>query len=716
MNETLVSEAWYRVADLRPSVAPGTTIARQAARDRVWQVLTDSGTGRQVRLNEPAYAFVGRCDGSRTVDALWNHLLARMGDDAPTQEDIVGLLSRLHAVGLLQFDSAPNLATVFARRDQETRKRRRAFINPLALRMRLVDPTAFIELAYPRLRALFGAPALLFWLLVVALGALVCAVNFAALRAEVAAHLDAPRTALLFWLCYPPLKALHECGHALVLRHFGGTVREAGITLLFFTPAPYVDASAASALPGRWQRAAVAGAGILVELFVAAVAALVWVAIEPGLIRDFALVTLVIAGVSTILINANPLLRFDGYYILTDVLDLPNLALRSSAWWNAQAQRVLIGANRVPETALSAGERKYLVFYAPAALVWRVALLMMLTLWVGEKSWLAGALVGAGAALWLLRRPVATLIGALGAGLPAAARRRARLMLAAGGAFAALALFALPLPNAIVALGVVWPPEDAQVRAETAGFVASLAARHGATVVPGQVLATLRDDALVAEHERLQSRLSGFQARQYVSLLRDPLQATNLAEDIGRTKAELARADQQLDRLEVRGHAGGQLVLPRADDLPGSYAARGAMLGYILTPGPANVRAALPEHDALLVRGRVRAVEVRLVEAPLQNLVATLSRELPAATRLLPSAALGAQAGGAFAVDPTAKDGARSIDPVYLVDVAVSGQLPPRIGSRAWVRFDLGYEPMGNQAIRRLRQLLLKHFNPLGQA
>ena len=716
MNETLISEAWYRVADLRPSVAPGTTIARQAARDRVWQVLTDAGSGRQVRLNEPAYAFVGRCDGSCTVDALWQLLLARMGDDAPTQEDILGLLSQLHAAGLLQFNSAPNLATVFARRDQETRKRRRTFINPLALRMRLFDPTAFIDIAYPRLRALIGAPALIIWLVTVALGALVCAVNFPAMRDQVAAHLDAPRTVLLFWLCYPPLKALHECGHALVLRHFGGTVREAGITLLFFTPAPYVDASAASALPGRWQRAAVAGAGILVELFVAAVAALAWVAVEPGLVRDLALVTLVIGSVSTILINANPLLRFDGYYVLTDLLDLPNLALRSGAWWNAQAQRALLGANRVPETALSAGERKYLVFYAPAAFAWRVALLLMLTLWVGEKSWLLGWLVGSAATLWLLWRPVATLFGALGAGLPAATRRRARLMLAAAGACATLMLFALPLPNAIVAQGVVWPPEDAQVRAETAGFVASLAARHGATVVPGQVLATLRDDALAAEHQRLQSRLSGFQARQYVSLLRDPLQATNLALDISRTEAELARADQQLDRLEVRGHASGQLVLPHADDLPGSYAARGAMLGYILTPGPANVRAALPEQDALLVRGRVRAVQVRLAEAPLDNLVATLTRELPAATRLLPSAALGERSGGVFAIDPTAKEGTRSVDPVYLVDVAVSGPLPPRIGSRAWVRFDLGYEPIGSQAIRRLRQLLLKHFNPLGQA
>ena len=716
MGEAILSNTWYRVADLRARLAPAAGIARQCVRERIWHVLTESGSGRQVRLNETAYAFVGRCDGKRSVDAIWRLLLARMGDDAPTQDDILGLLSQLHAAGVVQFDSTPNLASLFTRRDQESRQRQRAWVNPLAARLRLFDPTSLVERAYPRLRALFGPAALLLWGLTVALALLACAVNFGALRTEAAAHLGTPRTVLLFWLCYPPIKALHEFGHALTLRHFGGTVPEAGITLLFFTPAPYVDATAAAALPSRWQRAAVAAAGIMVELFVAAVAALVWVAVEPGLVRDLALVTLVIGSVSTVLINGNPLLRFDGYYILTDALDLPNLALRSGAWWHALLRRLLLGTEHLPGAALAPGERKYLMLYAPASWAWRVMLLLTLTLWVGEKSWLLGWIIGSGALLWLAVRPGGILLGLFDAALPAATRRRAAAWLLGAGALAALVLFVLPVPSSLTAQGVVWPPEDAQVRSQTAGFVAALAARHGALVAPGDVLLNLSEDAIGAERERLQSRLAGFQARQYVALLRDPLQASNLAIDIGRTEAELARADQQLAQLAVRAQVGGRLVLPHADDLPGSYAPRGALLGYILTPGPANVRAVLPEEDALLVRNRVRRVEVRLVEAQRQVLPATLTREMPAATRALPAAALGERAGGRFATDPADKDGMRSVDPVYLVDVAVPGRLPERIGSRAWVRFDLGFEPIGTQALRRLRQLLLKHFNPVGQA
>ena len=254
------------------------------------------------------------------------------------------------------------------------------------------------------------------------------------------------------------------------------------------------------------------------------------------------------------------------------------------------------------------------------------------------------------------------------------------------------------------------------MRAETAGFVDALAVDDASAVVPGQPLLRLAEPALGADYERQQSQLTGHKARQYTALLRDPLAAANIAIDIERTEAELARTAQQLAQLEVRGGSGGRLVLPHAADLPGSYAARGAMLGYILAPGPANVRAVLSEDDAQLVHARAQRVELRLAEAAADVLPAILEREPPAATRSLPSAALGERAGGRFATDPADRDGLRTIDPVFLLDLAVTSQLPPRIGGRVWLRFDLGYEPLGTRWLRRLRQLLLRHFNPAGQA
>ncbi|MEP6791791.1 MAG: PqqD family peptide modification chaperone, partial [Ramlibacter sp.] len=341
--EPLFSESWYRVASLRPRLAQQLKVVRQPVRDQVWHVLVEAASGRQVRLNPVAWQFAGRCDGTQTVAALWELLLARLGDGAPTQDDILRLLAQLYRNGMVQFDAAPHLSMLFAQRAQEGRERSRGFINPMLLRMRLFDPTRLLDRLEPLLRPLLGKPGLVVWMLCAALAALLCAVNFPQLRAQASAQAASPHMLWLAWLCYPVIKAIHELGHALAVRRFGGAVHEVGITLLFLTPAPYVDASAANSFERRGQRIAVSAAGIMVELFLAALAAFVWFAVEPGRLRDVAFVTLLICSVSTLLFNGNPLLRLDGYYVFSDALDLPNLAARSNAWWAAWAHRLVRG-------------------------------------------------------------------------------------------------------------------------------------------------------------------------------------------------------------------------------------------------------------------------------------------------------------------------------------------------------------------------------------
>jgi len=716
MTEPLFSASWYRVAGLRPRLSPQLAVVRQPVRDQVWHVLSEPSSGRQVRLNPVAWAFVGRCDGDVTVESLWNLLLAQLGDGAPSQDDILRLLAQLYRAGMLQFDAAPHLSMLFAQRSEDRRAAARAWINPLVLRMRLFDPTRMLDRLAPLGRLLFSRGALLLWIVGVALAALACVVNFPALRAEATAHAASPRMLWMGWLCYPFIKALHEFGHALAVRRFGGAVHEMGITLLFFTPAPYVDASAANSFERRGPRALVSAAGIMVELALAAAAAAVWFAVQPGLVRDLAFVVLLICSVSTLLFNGNPLLRLDGYHVMTDALNLPNLAARSSAWWATAVQRLLHGRGAVPPVELAAGERKWLVAYAPLSWAWRLVLLAALVGWVGGQSWLLGWVTAVVFVSWMSWQGGAMLLrlagGGAGGGQP---RRRALGALAGGAVVLAVLLLAVPAPSVVVARGVVWPPEGAQLRPEVAGFVLATPVADGTRVAAGDVLLALDDPALAAERERSASELAGLQASQYQALLQDPARAASLAGDIERSQAEVTRADEKLARLQVRGNVDGRLVLPRPGDLPGSYAARGAMVGYILGDMPANVRAVLDEQDVLLVRNRIRGVQVRLAEAPGQPLPAGVARETPGAVRALPSAALGDRRGGAIPVDPADKDGLRTLAPVFLFDLALPGQPAGRIGGRAWVRFDLGYEPLGWQWARRLRQLLLRQFNPVGQ-
>ncbi|MDQ6882324.1 MAG: PqqD family peptide modification chaperone, partial [Pseudomonadota bacterium] len=566
MAEALVSSSWYRVAPLTPSLAAGLKIVRHQVRDQVWHVLVEAGSGRQLRLNPAAYAFAGRCNGAATVASLWQLLLEKEGDDAPTQDDILRLLAQLFHAGMVQFDAAPYLSLLFSRRSDEGDRKRRAFINPLMLRMKLFDPTRLLDRLAPLSSALSRWSVFAAWLLAIALAALAAAVNFPQLKADALRLLATPSSYAIAWVAYPLVKALHEISHAMAVRRFGGAVHELGMSLVFLTPAPYVDASAANGFASARQRAIVSAAGIMIELALATVALLAWLVLSPGLARDAAMVVALICSVSTLLFNANPLLRLDGYHLLCDALQLPNLALRSQGWWTAQWQRLARAESALPRGAIAAGERKWLVLYAPAAWLYRLGLLLALVFWLGHQSWLLGWLAGIGVLAWLGKSSLAALLRSVAQAPDPQARRRALMTASAAAAAVLLAVFVVPAPASVVARGVVWPPERAQLRAESGGFVEAGMVRDGSPVAEGDVVLTLADPVLAARRERTESEKAGLLAQQYQALLQDPTRALELAEDILRNDAELRRSEQQLADLELRARTAGRAVWPRERD------------------------------------------------------------------------------------------------------------------------------------------------------
>jgi putative peptide zinc metalloprotease protein len=226
----------------------------------------------------------------------------------------------------------------------------------------------------------------------------------------------------------------------------------------------------------------------------------------------------------------------------------------------------------------------------------------------------------------------------------------------------------------------------------------------------------LADPTLEAQRDRTASERTGLLAQQYQALLKDPSRADDLNTQLERNAAETQRTEEQIENLALRARAAGRAVWPRERDMPGSYARRGDMLGYVMGPEPAQVRVVLRDEDLLRVRGRVQAIEVRLAETPWSPHTGHLFNETPAATRQLPSAALGDRHGGPVPVDPADKDGVRSQAPVFLLDVQVPDVSVDRIGGRAWVKLVLPSEPLGLQAMRVIRQLLVRQFSPTGQA
>ena len=584
--------------------------------------------------------------------------------------------------------------------------------NPFAFRLPLGDPTLWLARLDPLGRVLFRPAVFWLWLTVMGAAALVAGANWGALSAYGQQHLLSPRYLALAFLLFPLIKALHELGHALAVRSFGGEVHEFGIGLFLLVPAPYVDASAATSFTARSARVVVSAAGIMVELTLAAAALALWLATQPGVIHDIAFAVVFIGAVSTLLFNGNPLLRYDGYYVMTDAFDLPNLASRSGAYWGHLLRRLLL-RTRSEGPQLAPGERKWLAAYAPLSTAYRLLLSVSLALFAGSYWFALGVVVACYVGFVIFLRPLIQWVRTtmtLTAGSPEQGRTHAAMAIAA--CVAGLLLFVVPAPLSTVAPAVVWLPEQAQVRAEVDGFVRDLPVRDGEAVAAGQLLAVLDNPDLLTQRDKIASRVQALQTDRFQLLLRDPTTAQNLAQEIVHAEAELKRADERIAQLEVRAGVSGTLSVPRYTDLPGAFVRRGAAIGYVLQGNEMRVRAAVDQDRAYLVRHRTQAVEVRLSDAMGEPVAARLGAAIPAATRQLPSAALGERGGGPFPLDTSDGDGLRSIEPVFLYDVFLTQRMLERVGGRAWVRFNHGYEPLAFQWYRRASQLFLKQFDP----
>jgi len=274
--------------------------------------------------------IVGGMDGKRTIDQLWQDAATRLAEEAPSQDELIRLLAQLHSADLLPSEVTPDSTELLERAFKVGRAGWLGnVVNPLAIRMRFWHPDKFFERTSPIVSWLFSWQGALCWLVVVVPAIVLSVQNWQELSENASDRILAADNIVMMVLSFLVLKALHELGHGYAVKAFGGAVHEIGVMLLVFAPMPYVDASAASGFRSKWQRALVGAAGMIVEVFLAALALYVWLAVEQGLIRSIAYNAMVVAGISTVLFNGNPLLRYDGYYILSDLIEIPNLAQRA---------------------------------------------------------------------------------------------------------------------------------------------------------------------------------------------------------------------------------------------------------------------------------------------------------------------------------------------------------------------------------------------------
>jgi putative peptide zinc metalloprotease protein len=712
--KSLFSPLWYRVSGLRPRLRPHAELHRQQFRGQVWYVLQDHQTGRFHRISPAANLMLNLMNGQRTVQELWDIAGSRAGDDPPTQDEAIQLLAQLHAADLLQAEIPPDIAELADRSSRTSRQELlQRLRNPLAIRFPLFDPDRILDLTLPYVRPLFTTAGFLVWLALLVTACVIIALHWQELSTNLADRILAAENVLIILCIYPLLKAFHELGHAYATKVWGGEVHEIGVMVLVLIPIPYVDASAASAFSNKRRRIVVGAAGILVELLFASIAAIIWINASPGLLRTIAFNVMLIGGVSTIIFNGNPLLRFDGYYILSDLLEIPNLGSRANRYVFYLIQRYIYRIDSAESPVTGPGEEKWLFGYATASFFYRILVSLGIAMLLATRLFIFGVAM----ALWTL---ISLALLPLIKGLRFVVRdvrlsgRRQHGYVVTGtfAALIALLLFGIPIPYASVAQGVVWVPENAEVRAQTDGFVERLAARPDQSVVPTQALIELENPLLGSRVTVREAQLQEMQERYQTAKLVDRVQAEIILEQIRHIESTLELYRTIKAGLTVASDRSGRLVVPRSTDLPGRYVKKGDLLGYVIDDRDVVVRVVVTQDDVDLVRQRTKSVSIRFIEDIQHEFPARIRREVPGGGQEIPSLALSTQGGGAIALNPAKTQKPEALYNIFQFDVEPT---QPRAvafaGSRVYVRFDHGNEPIAWRMLRAVKQTFLSHFH-----
>ncbi len=727
-------EAWYRVAALQPRLRSTVQTKRQHYRGRLWHVVADPANNSFYRLDDAAYQFIGMLDGHRSVNEAWSACQEQLGDRAPTQGEAIRLLGQLYTSNLLQAELAGDAAGMFERhRKRKSQEVRGYLMNILFVRLPLLDPDAMLERWMPLYGWIFKKWGVALWGVLLVMGIMSVAGRYGELFNSAAGVLD-PNNLVWLYLSFAGIKLVHEAGHACAAKKFGheecggehgshtggaGEVHAMGIMLLMMMPVPYVDATSAWALRNKWRRMFVGAAGMYVELAVASIAAMVWANTSSGsAIHAIAYNVMFIASLTTLLFNANPLLRYDGYYILSDMLEMPNMAQRGKEYVYYLVKKKVYGVRRARNPAHGRDERGWLLGYGVLSACYRVFVSMSILLFVADKLFIAGVVMGFAAVYGWLIKPIGRWVHYLSTS-PELQRNRQRAIVSTAALAAVVLLMAsvVQLPDRDQAIGVIEPRHLATVHMQADGFVES--------VLPSGTAVEPREETLVAaENMELQTRRRELVARKELAetqkraaSIDERALAQSLGKQVVALDSQIARLDEQLAMLQVKAPFVGTWVVRDASKLLGAYLRRGEEIGVIATIDDLVIRVAADQHLGPRIEpelGVGGAVQLRVKGRPDIEFRGTITKILPAGQKRLPSPALGYLAGGSIRVDGADEQGTKAMEPFFEIHIEPTPESVASLdlfsGQRVMVRFDLPSRPLLSQGWRTLRQLVQRRF------
>ncbi len=707
------SPFWHRVRVMKPRLRPHVQITRQHYRGQRWHVVHDPSSNQYYRLNPVAHEFVGLLDGRREVEQVWEQSLQKHGDAALTQNDVIQLLSQLFSSNLLTADVPPETEQLLGRgRKRIGQKVKQQAIGLMYFRVRLFNPDRILTWLEPLFRPLLGRIGFTLWVAWIIAALANILPHMATLRSGFETAI-APSNWGWMMVVFVLLKLWHELGHGLICKRFGGQVPEFGAMMLVLVPAPYVDASATWAFPSKWQRMAVGAGGMIFELFAAGIAAFIWLATRntPGLVHQLSYNVMLTASISTVLFNANPLMKFDGYYILSDLLEVPNLMQRSQNMLKFLAKRYLYRIKTATPPTSSPAEALILLVYGVLAAVYRVFLFFSITLYVMGKLFAIGLFL----ALWTAAVWFIAPIGAFAHWVATNQelnefRGRAILTSLALIAATLLSVGVIPMPDRRRADGVVESEARSGVFVKTDGFVTRVLKRPGDFVRAGEPILECESDRLAAELAYEKAEIAEVRSKEGLAMQKEQHSAQTAQRYLETLAKKLAHLSDKHDKLTIRAPHDGVIVGPDTESLIGAFVREGERICEVVDTTRLQVVATLSQTEGAWLNElppEDYRVEMRRSSNVDEVLAGRYVKRLQGATRELPHPGLGYPGGGLIETEPEDRSGMMARRPLFRAYFAPQTEafagLP---GERVALRVTLPSKPLAAQWVDRLQKLI----------
>lgn len=705
------SDNWYRIADLRLGLRPTLSVRMHHYREEAWYVLHEPTHNSFHRVTPQTWRFLSRLTVDKTVEEIWLDSIEQDPENTPGQEDVFQLLSGMYRSNLIYLEGGADDSRLIERGQQ---KKKKPFLNRLSelmfMRLPLFDPERWLNWMEPlihRIYSLWGA-AVVFVILAWGLYELVLAGSRAWTQAQDLLQLD---NVFLLYVAIFMAKGLHEWSHAMACKRFGGEVRVIGVMLLLFTPLPYVDVSSSWANRNRYQRALVGAAGMMADLVVAGVATVIWAHTAPGWGNELAYNLMFSAAIYTVIFNMNPLMRFDGYYILSDLIGVPNLHGQAKAQFTRMLRLHLLHMDAGGAPALSPASTWGLVAFFLSSNLYRLFVMGGIVLFIADAYFGIGLLVAVALALTSFVLPLQKAWHFVSN--PLFRFQHQLLFRRASLSLVGLVLFFLlvPVPDHRVLPGVIEAQKQLRVFSETGGRVTAVHVHAGQWVEAGAPLVTLENPELMSEAKGVEAQLVQTATQMDRSVSEGAVDLAPLSER-QRTLLQLqATLRRQQEALVVRAsHAGFWAPVDVHQRLQG-WIARGADFGQVVDDRAHRFVGVIRQEQAdVLSQADPDALEIRLEGDRGRVHVATRLTLVPHSQEMLPSAALSPLAGGEVPVQAGDQSGRRAVEPFFLLHAQMETDAHSLkedaviAGRTAWIRLSLPWRPLAFQAWVSVRQ------------